>query len=358
MRHDDSSAPETTRSRRVTVTDVARHAAVDRSVVSRVLTNDPRLKVREETRQRVLSAVRELGYIPNAMARSLRTSHTGTLALFLPDFANPVYAEIITGAEAAAAARGYVLMTGSSSTAGGTAEAYLKLLGQGRVDGLLLAGEALSADAQRALSVAGIPHLLLNRRMRGSHRYVTLDDERAAGMAVEHLVELGHERIAHLAGPSGADTARRRKAGYLAAMKAAGFPPDSSLVVAADYTPVGGAEGMVTLLRADPPPTAVLAANFVAAIGALSAAWSAGVSVPDELSIVTIHDSPLAGFTVPALTAVRMPLQALGARGVELLLTSPPDAEVTEILSGPIELVVRSSTAAPAGRTSRNAGSR
>lgn len=329
---------------RVTLAAVGRHAMVDTSVVSRVVNNDPVLNIRQETRDRVLASVRELGYVPNAAARSLRTSHTGTLGLFLPDFANPVYAEIITGAAAQAAAHGYVVVTGSSSAAGFTPQTYLDLLGQGRVDGLLLAGEALSAKVLEALETFGLPYLMLNRRIRGSRRFVILDDEKAAGLAVEHLVGLGHTRIAHLAGPGVADTARRRRAGFLSAMKAAGLPQAPELLVSADYTAQGGSLAMTALLERADRPTAVLVANFAAAIGALSAARAHGLRIPEEVSVVTIHDSPLAGFLSPPLTAVRMPLNDLGRRGVDLLLSLPPDEPVEEIVSGHIELILRGST--------------
>lgn len=338
------------RPRRVTLADVGARAGVDTSVVSRVINNDPILNIRPETRDRVLGALRELGYRPHAAARSLRTAHTGTVGLFLPDFANPVYAEIITGAEAAAASRGYVLVTGSSSAAGVTPQTYLDLLGQGRVDGLLLAGATLSADAQEALGSFGLPYLSLNRRIPGSRRFVILDDERAARLAVEHLVNLGHVRIGHLAGPEGADTARRRRKGYLAAVTAAGLTQNPTWVVAADYTPQGGVLGMTALLERADRPTAVVVSNVASAIGALSAARACAMRIPEDVSVVTIHDSPLADFVAPPLTAVRMPLERLGRRAVDLLLTLGPDEPVEDIVSGPIELIVRSST----GRVSKS----
>jgi LacI family transcriptional regulator len=352
-----SGSARTPGQRRVTLTDVARHATVDTSVVSRVINNDPILNIRDETRERVLASIKELGYVPNAVARSLRTARTGTLGLFLPDFVNPVYAEIISGAEAAAAERGYVLVTGSSTANGVTPQTYLDLLGQGRVDGLLLAGEAPSAGVQDALSAIGLPYLLLNRRVRGSRRFVVLDDALAARLAVQHLVGLGHTRIGHLAGPSGADTARRRRVGYLAAVKAAGLTADPELIVAADYTPAGGATAMAALLARKRPPTAVLISNFAAAIGALSAALQAGVNVPAEVSVVTIHDSSLAGYLTPPLTAVRMPLAELGRRAVDILLTRSAGDSVEEVISGPIELIVRGSTAKPTAARRRPARS-
>jgi LacI family transcriptional regulator len=340
--------------RRITMADVARYAKVDSAVVSRVLSHDPNLSIRDETRARVLATVQALGYRPNAAARSLRTARSGTLGLFLPDFNNPVYAEIITGAEAAAAARGYVLVTGSSSAVGVTAQTYLDLLGQGRVDGLLLAGYMGTTHLQSSLHTLGLPYLFVNRRHRGSRRHVILDDERAAQIAVQHLVDLGHRRIGHLAGPRRADTARRRQAGYTAALRAAGLPYDGAMTVAADYTPAGGAQAMIDLLQRRPRPTAVLVANFAASIGALRAAQTLGVAVPDELSVVAIHDSALGDFLSPPLTAVKMPLQQMGERAVNSLLTEPAEAAVTEVVSGPIHLTIRQSTAPVARvRTSR-----
>ncbi|MGX6449293.1 LacI family DNA-binding transcriptional regulator, partial [Patulibacter sp. S7RM1-6] len=226
----------------VTLMDVARRAGVDRSVVSRVLSGDPALNVREETRERVLEAVRELDYRPNAAARSLRTKRADTYGLLIPDFGNPVYTEIIRGAETAARARECVLMTGS--TAGEDDERggwQADIVGRGRVDGLLLAGDHVEPEQLGQLDARGVPWLLVNRRIEGARRWVVLDDEEAAALAVRHLVALGHEEIAHIAGPTNADTARRRLAGWRAAMDGAGLPTPDGLLVASDYTPAGGA---------------------------------------------------------------------------------------------------------------------
>ncbi|WP_146779047.1 LacI family DNA-binding transcriptional regulator [Actinomadura craniellae] len=329
----------------MTLADVARRAGVDKAVVSRVVNNDPLLNIRPETRARVLAAIKELDYRPNAAARSLRTTRTGTVGLFIPDFANPVYAEIITGAETAAAARDCVLMVGSS-TAGGSARGYLDLLGPGRVDGLLLAGGAITDEEQAVLADRGLPWLFVNRR-GGGGRHVVLADGLAARIAVEHLVELGHRRIAHVGGPADADTAQRRRDGYAAALRAGGLAEDPRLIVQGDYEPDGGARAAHRLLDGPEPPTAVFVANVTAAIGVLSALQAHGLSVPDQVSVVAVHDLPLAAHLVPPLTTVRMPLQALGARAVELLLSAPADQPVEEVVRDPIELVVRHSTAPP-----------
>lgn len=333
------------RSRRTTLNDVAELANVDRAVVSKLLNNDPGLKIRDSTRERVLRAVNELDYRPNAMARGLRTARADTYGLLIPDFTNPIYASIILGAQAAAAERDCLLLTGSPLGAS-AGEQYLDLLGQGRVDGLLLAGGHAQADVMARVDALGVPWVLLNRRIEGSTRYVILDDERATTLAVAHLVELGHWRIAHLAGPATADTALRRTAGYRRAMQDAGLG-GHGLVVEADYTNRGGATAMDQLLAADPRPTAVVVANVASAIGALHSVHHSGIEVPADLSLVAVHDIPLADYLTPPLTTVRMPLEELGRRGIEVLSTVPADAAVEEVLDGPMELMLRESTAPP-----------
>ncbi|MFG1703321.1 LacI family DNA-binding transcriptional regulator [Nonomuraea sp. M3C6] len=328
---------------RVTLADVAAIARVDRAVVSRVVNKDPTLNIRPETRERVLAAIEELGYRPNVAARSLRTARAHMFGLFIPDFANPVYAEIIKGAEAEAASLGYVLVTGSATGAG--PGEYMDRLGQGRIDGLLLAGAGDESGLVERLDRAAIPWIMLNNRSRSVNRYVILDDERAAALAVEHLVRLGHRRIAHLAGPSDADTATRRSAGYSAAMREAGLPEGP--IEAADYTPAGGAAAMARLLAVPEPPTAVFVANVASAIGAMDGVRSAGLEIPRDVSIVAVHDLELASYLYPALTTVRMPLAELGRRGVALLGSLKPDDPVAEVLAGPIELIQRRSTAPP-----------
>ncbi|MFL4951622.1 LacI family DNA-binding transcriptional regulator [Streptomyces sp. MMS24-I31] len=354
MRMDNPSSGR--RRGRVTIKQVAEHAGVDPSVVSRVINHDPRLSVRPETRERVVAAIKELGYRPNAVGRSLRTARAGMLGLFIPDFANPVYAEIIKGAEAAAAQLGYLLVTGSASGSKPGTGHYVDLLGQGRVDGLLLAGTDASSALIDRLNDALLPWILVNQRVSWARRYVILDDERAGDLAVEHLVDLGHRRIAHLAGPPTSDTARRRRAGYLAAMERVGLAHDERLIVDADYTPAGGAAAIADLLALDEPPTAVFVANVASAIGALHAAQAAGVEVPRDLSLVAVHDLPLAGYLTPPLTTVRMPLEDLGRRGVELLTGSDPDAPIEETVDNSVELIVRDSTTRPPRRRRKTLG--
>jgi LacI family transcriptional regulator len=334
---------------KVTLNDVAVLAGVDRSVVSRVINDDPNLSIRPQTRQRVLDTIEKLGYRPNAAARSLRTARAYMFGLFIPDFANPVYAEIIKGAEMAAGHLGYALMTASSAGVALGRAHYIDLVAQGRVDGLLFAGDESGHDLEQFRALR-LPWVLVNRRLEGSRRYVILDDERGGRLAAGHLIGLGHRRIAHIAGPETADTARRRRAGYASAMASAGLPVDPRLIVHADYTPAGGAAAMSALLAQAEPPTAVLVANVASAVGALHTAYTLGLSVPEDISVIAIHDMPLAGHLVPALTTVRMPLSELGRRAIELLAVTSPDDDITETVTEPVEVIVRQSTAPPPER--------
>ena len=341
------SVRETERPRKPTLADVAARASVDRSVVSRVLTGDSRLSIRDSTRARVLQAVADLKYRPNAIARSLRQGRTGILGMLIPDFGNPVFPAIIRGAESAAGELGVALLTASACDEGFGVHRFAEIITQGRVDGLVLAGMNETDEIASSLTTAGVPWLMLHRRPESARRCVVFDDAGASMMGMNHLLALGHTRIAHLAGPPWGSCAGQRRAGYEHALRAAGVAASDDLIIAADHTEEAGAGAMKRLLAVDEPPTAVFAANVLQAIGALHAACRAGVRVPEELSIVAIHDLRPAAFVDPPLTTVRMPLGQLGRRAVQLLEQSTPDADIEEVVTGPMELVVRSSTAPP-----------
>ncbi|MDT5151908.1 MAG: LacI family transcriptional regulator [Mycobacterium sp.] len=324
-------------SQRVTLASVATAAGVDVSLVSRVLRGQTAGE-RAETRERILYHASNLGYRPNTVARSLRTATAGAYGLVVPDFNNPVYGSIIAGAERAAAASNSVILVGSG--AGWKTEDWYNALASGRVDGLLVMG----GEAPPEIVRLGVPYLFVNRAAGGMRRTLTLDDGQASRLAVRHLIDQGHTRIAHIGGPVKADTAERRLSGYREALKDAGLTADSVLVVRGQYTPGGGARALGTLLRRTSDFTAILVANVTAAIGVLSALAHHGIEVPRDVSVVAIHDADIAAYAQPALTTVRMPLQRLGARAIELLREREPDEPIEEVLDRPIQLVVREST--------------
>lgn len=337
-------------SRRPRLADVAELAQVHPSIVSRVLNGDEALSVRSSTRQRVLDAAEELDYRPDHLGRGLRTRRTSAYGLVIPDFSNPVYAAVIEGAQAAAEESGAALVTSSFRVSRRAGTDYLALGLDRRVDGLLLAGSVYQdrVPANEAAARLPIPVIHVNRRPRRSRRFVVLDDEHAARLAVEHLVALGHERIGHISGPPDADTAQRRLRGFNQAMtEEIPHRRQAGSVVFADYTPTGGAQAMTELLELAAPPTAVVAANVLSALGALRMLNARGVQVPTEMSMIAIHDMELAEFSQPPLTTIRMPLSRMGRMALELLSSRSADEPIEEVVRSPMELVQRDSTAPP-----------
>ncbi len=329
--------------RRVTLADVAAAAGVDRSVVSRVINRDPRLVIKGETRARVLDAVAKLHYYPNAAARSLRTARSGTIGFLIPDLGDHIYAEIVRGAEEQATEQGVLMLTGMVRE--DYPERYVDLLASGRVDGILLFSDRLSTETIAALVATGRPIVSVNQRLPGIAKSVLAADQTASRMAVEHLLDLGHRRVAHIRGPIGSDTAERRLAGYRAALSGVGVDARDEWIVDSDYTAAGGRKAMMQLLEREMRPTAVLVANVAMAVGAITAATTAGLRVPDDISVVSIHDHPLATDISPSLTTVRMPLAEMGRAGVRALLGVEDVESGITVVDSPMELIVRQSTA-------------
>ena len=332
---------------RSTIADVARMAGVDRAVVSKVLSGDPSLRVREETRQRVVRAAEELHYRPNFHARSLARARAGAIGLLIPS-GNPLMVPIVAGAEEAAAERGLLLWTATHE--GEITERYLRLLRGGAVDAALVAGLRADVDAEELLRDSRVPTLLVNRRSRGADRWVILDDERAARMATSYLIDQGHRRIAYAGGPVGIDTAERRRRGYESAMEAAGLSIDPSLVVAGGYTSAGGADSAARVLRGSERPTAIVAADATLGLGVWHELHTQGLSVPADVSLIAIHKLPDEDFRIPPMTCVEMPLRELGQRAVELVIEEPWDAPISETLTGELAISGGATVAAPARR--------
>jgi LacI family transcriptional regulator len=265
------------------------------------------------------------------------------IGMVIPDLANSIYAAIARGVEERAEPAGYVVLIAAGSAA--------SRLGQvaGRVDGLLVAVATHESVAPAELTAEGLPVVLVNRREDWGVPTVTVDDEAGAALATRHLLSLGHRRIAHLAGPRNADTSLRRLRGYEAAMREAHTASHERLIVEASHDEAGGYAATSRVLSTTPRATAIFAGNILAAIGAIAAARSCGLRVPEDVSVVGLHDLPIAGYLDPPVTTLRMPLEEMGRQAVDTLLrlvAGESGVEHVEIASEP-ELVLRGSTAPP-----------
>ena len=333
---------------RSTIADVARLAGVDRAVVSKVLSDDPGLRVREETRQRVVAAAAELRYRPNFHARSLARARAGAMGLLVPA-GNPLMVPIIAGAEEVAAERGLLLWTASHE--GKLTERYLRLLRSGAVDAALVAGLRAGYDADELFRDPRVPTLLVNRRSVGAERWVILDDEQAARLATDYLIGHGHRRIGWAGGPAGVDTAERRQNGFRDAMAAADLWLDPAWVIGAEYTPAGGSEAAAAILRSTVRPTAIVAADANEGLGVWHTLHERGIRVPQDVSLIAIHKLPAEDFRVPAMTCVEMPLRRLGRRAAEVVLDMPWDARIRETLEAELTISEGDTVAPPPRET-------
>lgn len=331
--------------RRVTAHDVAERAGVSQPTVSLVLSGNPRARVAAQTRARVIDAARELGYEPNLVARGLVSSRSYTLALIVPDLANPFFTEVISGAERVAAQAGYgVLLCDTRET---PIEHHVSAMRARMVDGVALdaAGAALLGE-----SLSDIRVVVLDEP-GGAHPGVATDAESAGRQAAEHLLGLGHRDVAFIGPASERYTFRMRERGWSRAMAAAGAAIPSEWLRRAPPTVAGGSGAMRQLLAGPTVPTAVFCANDLCALGALKVCLSAGLRVPADLSIVGCDDIEMARIVTPELTTVRVPARALGARAIRLLLQriESPEKRVAAPKPLAVELIVRGTTAPPSG---------
>ena len=327
------------------IKDVALHAGVSVTTVSHVV-NGTRF-VSEVARQRVEAAVRELGYVPSAVARSLKHNTTRTFGMVIPNNSNPYFAEIIQGVEARSFAAGYNVILCNSNDDPERQAAYLRVLAEKRIDGLIFVVTGSDAVVRATLGGINTPLVLLDREVSGvSSDLVEVNHVLGSQMATEHLLELGHPRVACISGPPGLSPSSQRRAGWKDALEKAGVERKESDLARGDFTARGGYLAMQTLLKRRPRPTAVFACNDLMAFGALTAAREAGIAVPQQLSIVGFDDIDLAAFSAPPLTTVAQPKQQIGTVAAELLLDRVGNARADnrQMILDP-ELRVRASTA-------------
>ena len=329
-----------------TMKRIAADLGVSITTVSKVLNNHA--DIGPATRAKVLARVDELGYRPNAVARSLSLRRTHTLGVVIPDLMHSFFVEIVAGIEAVASARGYGLLLCSSTENSRKERSELEMLRARQVDGIVIASVHGSNNSELLQRIAanGGALVMIDRddhpRVR-CHRVLT-DDELVGRMATEHLLAQGRRAIAHIAGPA-LTHARRREAGYLAALRDAGIEPPTEWIARGGFMDADGYHAMEALLALDPPIDAVFAANDPAAIGAMQAIWDAGLNVPDDIAVVGAGDISHGGLLRVPLTTVGWAKEELGRRAAELIfeqIGGRDDATFRRIVVPP-RLVVRES---------------
>jgi LacI family transcriptional regulator len=336
----------------VTLRDVARVAGVHPATVSRALNEETRALVNQDTARRVLKAAEELGYRPNPIARGLKTNRSYTIGVLIPDLTNPLFPPILRGIEDRLETAGYTPLTANTDNDPERELIDVQAMRARQVDGIIAATARRDHQLHDALLDAGLELVLVNRRQEELPvSSATADDTLGMRLAVEHLLSLGHTRIAHLAGPLDYSTGLDRHDSFLATMRAAGTDPDPGLVLVAEaFTEAEGARLCSELLAAGRDFTAIAAANDLLALGCLDVFAERGLRCPDDVAVVGFNDMPFAARFQPPLTTIHIPHYEIGKAAGELMLERLQDGDSPprEIRLEP-HLVVRESTARRAG---------
>jgi LacI family transcriptional regulator len=341
--------------RRPTSADVATEAGVSRTTVSFVLNGRTDVKIPNETRQRVLSAAERLGYHPHASARQLAGGRSHVIALVFRQTpeqiaGDAILAETLRGLAAAARSVGFRVLVEPLAPDGPDAT-YTALLRAQHADGLVVSGPRVDDPSLAALIAEDFPIVIQGALPGVAVSSVDVDNVAGARGAVEHLLALGHRRIACITNaPVVYTAAKERLDGYRQALAAAGVPVADELIAEAAFDAPSGHAAMVELLARGVAFDAVFCASDVVALGAIGALREAGLRVPSDISIVGFDDIPLAAYFDPPLTTVRLPAFELGQAAGRALLERITDHAIVSRTLLPTELIVRASTAPPSGR--------
>ncbi|MFM9106741.1 MAG: LacI family DNA-binding transcriptional regulator [Chloroflexota bacterium] len=338
-----------TRVRRPTQSDVANLANVSQAVVSYVLNDDPSRSVAADTRQRVLAAVAELGYVPDRTARNLRQRRTFTIAGIIPDILNPFYPAFERGVQDVAEAHGYDLITYNTDGVREKELRAVRSVREGRLDGVILTTFHLDLAELLPLVQDGIAVVIngepgFDPAAAGIDQ-VQIDNAAAAETIVTWLLRRGHARIGMIAGEEGTFPREGRVRGYTRALANHHIPLDPILLRTAEFSVAGGYDAAGDLLRLDPRPTALFAANDLMAMGAMMRLREAGVRVPEDIAVAGYDDIPAARLVHPPLTTIAQHPERIGRRAAEMIVerlggTAPPGAR-RDVL--PFDLVIRES---------------
>ncbi len=329
-----------------TIRDVAREAGVSIATVSRVFNNSS--LVSEDTAKRVMQVAARFDYWPNSAAQSLTTNRSNTLGVLLPDLFGEFYSEVIRGIDSLARRESYQIML-SSSHADNEEILMAARSMLGRIDGLLMmAPDDASADTVSRIQ-RRIPLVLLNPATDSPQNCsVSIDNYSGAREAVNHLLKLGHLRIAMVAGPQGNVDANERLRGFTQALSEAGHDPRDAIVVQGDFREPSGFSAGIELMNHVPRPTAVFVANDSMAVGLLAALESLGVEVPGDLAVVGFDDVDIARYLRPPLTTVHIDAFTLGQRAAQMMVSQiqSPEKKASHSIKLPAVLKIRRSCGA------------
>lgn len=330
--------------KRITIRDIADKAGVCRATVSRVL-NHPSL-VAAETAEKVRAVMHEEGYYPDPIARALVAKSSNFIALLLPNMLCTSFIDIIRGCDDALQAEGYGLIIAHSDENYAREISICHALKSKVVDGIIFAG---SAGPMPPLWEVSDSMPVVNVECPVNHQSVTAtingDTESGMAQAIEHLVKLGHRRIAFLQGQRGTATAEMRLAAFMKALQRHGLQTSLELIVDGGWTSQGGWQATTKLLNLADRPTAILASSEPMALGAMACIRDQGLDIPKDISIVSYFDSPTSGYMNPPLTTISFPAYDMGRFAAEAVIRHlrEPDSKIGDVLF-PLELVIRSST--------------
>ncbi len=332
------------------IKDIARQAGVSHCTVSRALHHSPLIS--PKTAERIREIARRSGYVPNAVARSLVSRSTHTVGVVVTTIADPFIGEVVEGIERTANEHGYSVILANSHVEPELEMKVVDSFSQRRVDGILVAASRVGALHAKRLAGTNVPIVLINNQHPGEFaRSVGIDNVAASRQIVGHLVSLGHKRIAYIGDRSGYQSDTERLSGYRATLKLAKLTASPELLVRGDGKPEEGERAATQLLELADPPTAIFCYNDMTALGALRAATSRGLRVPEDISIAGFDDLFVASYTSPPLTTIRQPKQEMGRRAMSILLQLLAGEEPESRLLLPGELIVRGSCAPPRLRT-------
>ncbi|MEW5869902.1 MAG: LacI family DNA-binding transcriptional regulator [Chloroflexota bacterium] len=332
---------------KVTIIDVAAEAGVSYGTVSRVINND--VHVKAETRQRVLNAMQNLGFVVNRQARSLAGGRSNSVGVLVPDLGTGYIGEIIRGIDSELSLSGMDLILYTTHRTAAKEANYVANLARGMVDGLLLVLPRSPTDYIETLTKRNFPLVLIDHQGTGEDcPAVGATNWQGAYNATEYLIELGHTRIGFITGWMDLGCALDRLDGYRSALRTHHLPAAPELVYEGTFFQTDGYAGASAFLDLDRPPTAIFASNDVMAMGVMDAVRNRGLRVPQDISVVGFDNIPQAALVRPALTTVNQPLEKMGRVATQVLLDllEEPD-RIIERIELPTELVVRDSCQSP-----------